>query len=665
MNIDWAFQHNEDRTKQGWNDPTIAQFKSDRLESLTREIIQNSLDAKVDDKSPVYVDFQEKTIQASQIPGLETLRHKLELCYATTTDQERKNNRELSIALDLVKRSKIPVLSVSDYNTSGMEGPCEDPKPFFRYLKTVGDQGGQTNRAGSHGIGKGAPLACSDLRTIIVSTKWMDEKKNEQALVQGRAVLMSYEENGKVYKSTGFWGDKENYQALSPSQVPDDNKWLLRDAIGTTVHIIGWNRIEKDNWDKLIIGFAIRSYFAAFMRGKLVVKVNNHEINKDTVYDLLKNPTIISAMKKVNGADKFQDTAFYMRCLSNDTSIIHEETQLIHLGRTGIDMMIAEDAPRKIALIRNNMLITDSLPGFWQRIPARFKDFVGIVEVRNEDGSQLIRSMEPPRHDSLSSDFLPTDDERKKAKLALDKLSDELKKFVERHAGTSSDDFGNATFMAEFFADEAGDDSGEKIGDETDPNGNFIFQPKAIKFISLPKITLESEVDEEIDSSFGEAEEAADQNGEAEANGADDTGAGGAGVIGGDRKVENHVGKGAGDGDGGTDNRPKTDRRRDKPSHPVQLRNVRVIKLSNIKARIFATPSDSAKSVIRVHECGSDFDDPFDVVSTNRGDVIDGAVMISMKNGERLDISVELSRNIVGGLKIVASQPGEQKGDSK
>jgi hypothetical protein len=81
-----------------------------------------------------------------------------------------------------------------------MEGPCEDPKPFFRYLKTVGDQGGEINRAGSHGIGKGAPLACSDLRTIIVSTQWKDKKDIEQSLVQGRAVLMSYEENNKVYK---------------------------------------------------------------------------------------------------------------------------------------------------------------------------------------------------------------------------------------------------------------------------------------------------------------------------------------------------------------------------------------------------------------------------------------------------------------------------------
>jgi hypothetical protein len=363
-------------------------------------------------------------------------------------------------------------------------------------------------------------------------------------------------------------------------------------------------------------------------------------------------------MKKLNKEESLSETEYFMKCLKAGVSVIHEETQLPHLGRTTIDLMIADDAPRKIALIRNNMLITDHVPGFYKRIPARFKDFVGIVEVVNEDGSQLIRSMEPPRHDSLSSDFLPTEEERRKGKLVLDKLSDELKKFIERHAAPAADDFGNASFMAEFFADEAGDDRGEKLGEEIDPNGNFVFQLKPIKLAALPKITLEAEIEEELEDyldNFSDSETA--DNNPSEDNNAENFGAGGAGFAGGNSTNKTDDGKGHGDGTGGSGEKPKADRQRDKPKHPVQLKNVRIIKISNSEARIFATPTASGSALIRIHECGSDFDDPFEIISSNNGKLSDGALLLAMKNGERVDISLNLSRNIIGGLKVVASIP--------
>ena len=52
-------------------------------------------------------------------------------------------------------------------------------------------------------------------------------------------------------------------------------------------------------------------------------------------------------------------------------------------------MLVVDDAPRKIALIRNNMLITDAIPGFWKKIPGKYRDFVGVVEVLDPEGSNL------------------------------------------------------------------------------------------------------------------------------------------------------------------------------------------------------------------------------------------------------------------------------------
>ena len=236
MKIDWAFQRNEDGSSQGWNDPSIAEFKSNRLESLTRETIQNSLDAELDSDTPVYVDFVERYISAEELPSISSLREVINLCGEQTGNQNPDMIKEFALAKETVKLNKIPVLSVSDFNTRGMKGPCLPGYPFYQYLKTVGQSGGDSNRAGSHGLGKAAPLACSDLRTIFVSTVW-EENEQRKGLVQGRAVLMSFEKPDGIYKATGYWGDAKAYQALQPEQVPETYKWLLRDQVGTTVHI--------------------------------------------------------------------------------------------------------------------------------------------------------------------------------------------------------------------------------------------------------------------------------------------------------------------------------------------------------------------------------------------------------------------------------------------
>jgi hypothetical protein len=662
MKIDWSFQRNEDGSSQGWNDPLIAEFKSNRLESLTRETIQNSLDARESDDTPVVVEFKESLVSADRMPNIETLQQVIKLCEKEKKLQNPDMIKELPIAKETAHKQKIPVLSVSDYHTKGMKGPCLPGEPFYQYLKAVGQSGGDPSRAGSHGLGKGAPLACSDLRTIFVSTVW-PEGKAHKSLVQGRAVLMSFTKDDGIYKSTGYWGDAKNYQALEPDQIPEKYNWLTRKQVGTTVHIVGWNRLAGENWAKLIIGYAISSFFAAFMRGKLILEIDKFKVDATNVYEMAKNESIMEAMKRNKYLDKLEDAIYYMRCLGKDDTVIKEETQLIHLGRTSIRMMVADDAPRKMCLIRNNMLITDTIPGFWKKIPGKFRDFVGVVEVLNADGSQFIRLMEPPSHNSLSKDWLPTPEDRKKGELVLEKLSDAMKNFVSRHAGGNDEVFGKVDFMAEFFADEAGDDRGDKVGEEIDPNGKFTFSPKAIKLPPVSKVTLESELEEELDEEESPVE---DEGGTVQ----DGPGMSGGKVnTGGSNEVNgNSSGEGFGEGAGGSGERAAEKKERDKPSHPIHLRNVRIVKTADQKAKVFVTPSANGQSLIRVHEVGSDFDEPFDVIACGQATVQHGGVEVTLKQGKRMMLEVELSRPIVGGLKLVAShatKPAESKSPSK
>lgn len=88
---------------------------------LTRETIQNSLDAKLDENTPVYVDFVESNIPSDQIPNLDALKEILTLCEKETKHQNIDMIKELSLAKQTANCPRIPILSIADYNTRGMK----------------------------------------------------------------------------------------------------------------------------------------------------------------------------------------------------------------------------------------------------------------------------------------------------------------------------------------------------------------------------------------------------------------------------------------------------------------------------------------------------------------------------------------------------------------
>ena len=74
----WMFPHGKDLTPRGVNDPAINSFLDNVIDSLTREVIQNSLDAKIkENDNPVEVTFDEGVIKTEEIPGVEDIRNAL------------------------------------------------------------------------------------------------------------------------------------------------------------------------------------------------------------------------------------------------------------------------------------------------------------------------------------------------------------------------------------------------------------------------------------------------------------------------------------------------------------------------------------------------------------------------------------------------------------
>ncbi len=642
MTTGWAFRHNEDAAWDGWNDSAIASFRGKRLESLTREIIQNSLDAVASEEEPVYVTMTERRLKKSQIPNFDMLEAALSKCWESREHEAKNSRTELQTAREIASKDSISVLSISDECTTGMAGPCVHGKPFYSYLKARGQSGGSDDRGGSHGIGKAAPLCASDLRTIFASTMWKDDDSGlEKSIIQGRTTLMSHMTDGQVMSGVGYWGITETFDAIDGDDCDFD--WLKQDDIGTTVHVVGWNRVGEKDWELQVLGWAAINFFPAFARDRLVLQVGDKTLNKDNIDTILNNEKLFEIMRKASQVDRLLDARYFYRCITED-DVIEDESQLIHLGRSSIKILIEEDAPRKFAVIRKNMLITDQLTTFWKRPPTRYKDFSGVFECLDSDGEKILRAMEPPAHDDLSKDNLPIS-EMDRGTTTLNALGQKLKDMLDKHATNESDDAGEVDFLKRFFADEADDGAADQALEERDPNGRFLITPKPVKLPAPKPIDLgEDENTPEDDLDDQPSDENGDTSGE--------TG-GAAGANEGEGGEGSGNGPGQGSGQGGTGER--STKPRPHIHKLISLHDCRFVRLNSDELRLHTTPTGTGPILIEILEVGADNDEELSIASSDVGEIKDGLLSIDVKKGERVAIFLKTSRPVVGGVKAIAS----------
>ena len=198
MTIGWKFPGNDNGEIVGIGAAGIETFKGSLFTSLAKEICQNSLDARLDSDQPVRVDFILNQIPTEKIPGIDELKEAVGLCQDYWDDKKTKTF--FKKAVKLCEADYMRVLRISDYNTTGLTGSTETrPSPWNDLVKSSGVSNKCGESGGSFGIGKSAPFACSDLRTLFYHTLDKDGIRS----YQGAANLASF-------------------------QYPDERKWLKK-----------------------------------------------------------------------------------------------------------------------------------------------------------------------------------------------------------------------------------------------------------------------------------------------------------------------------------------------------------------------------------------------------------------------------------------------------
>lgn len=220
----WRFASNGNAGYTGINDSGIETFSAQVMHSLVRETIQNALDARKDPEKPIEVEFKEFSMLVEDFPGRSSFSKSIHACLDDNEDEDaRKFFQQAVNKIDGKEGDSFKVLRVSDFNTVGLQGAetGEKGSNWSRLVKEKGSSNKNKTAQGSFGIGKSAPFACSDFRTVFYSSLYEKEDGERVESNIGVARLISFkndafktEMNEGWTTGMGFYSDNEQLKAI-------------------------------------------------------------------------------------------------------------------------------------------------------------------------------------------------------------------------------------------------------------------------------------------------------------------------------------------------------------------------------------------------------------------------------------------------------------------
>lgn len=400
----WRFPPTNGGRADGFNDPGMAHFGGNPLDSLARETIQNSLDARASVAAPVRMSFGIQEIDRSEALGRTELAAAIRACIGelgASGGDDDKARAVLSNALRLLERRKLTYLRIADQNTTGLHH-----KHWRALVKMQGASVKERRDAGgSHGIGKYAPFGVSPLRTVFYWTRFQEEATPRE-LFQGKAVLMSHKDvaTGTELQGTGFYGILDGCRALEDADVPSRIRQVehRRDrGQGTSLWVAGFE--TPAGWQRRVATSVVADFFYAIEDGTLSVEIEPtdelrarglHDISENTIvdwFDYLTPAQPGPADEEDAVAEAYQ---FWEISRANGPLAEKEDKDL---GHCRLWIKVAEGLPKKVGFVRaTGMLITTR-----QRGLLRFRglqDFIALCVFDAPKGNELLRDMENPQH---------------------------------------------------------------------------------------------------------------------------------------------------------------------------------------------------------------------------------------------------------------------------
>lgn len=424
----WKFAEIE-RFEEFNFDKNLERFYTMGIYGLTRENIQNSLDGKLpDSREPVVVKINTGMINTRYIPGIEEIKERIRHLKGRN-EYTKETIKHMQSKLD---QDEVRYISFEDINTKGLTGASKgengshnDTWHIYAYSKGYhfeeADKQREIARGGSHGVGKIASNAASDLHVMYFAN--CDEFGNQH--LGGTVQLIEHEINGKVYRSTGYFTDSKIHDGKY-IYVPFNNSFheiFKKDTRGLKI-VIPYLRDEYDN-EKEIIKSVCDSFFIAILENKLIVYVNNQIINAHTIKKIIQDNSYykqeITEMK-----DEF--TPLYINTYLNSKPQEIVVNNMIENYKFDLYFHYDERIPRgRVAIVRTiGMKIEDF------KVKNNVMKPFNAVLIGGLKEDEYLKSLENESHTKLSKDHINDPKLKRFATRFINNLSSEISKIIDK-----------------------------------------------------------------------------------------------------------------------------------------------------------------------------------------------------------------------------------------
>lgn len=258
------------------------QFNNDDVslpEALVREVIQNSLDARIGSGS-VKVSFNIKVLngdEAEQLAlNLKSLEPHLIECGLELPDDTEDSPR---------------VLCVEDFNTSGLTGSYEelDDENFDQFWRSMGGSEKSGTKGGRWGLGKLVYSSASKINALFGLTIRVGD---DAPSVMGQAVLRNHSIGTKYYPAHGFWFDKRSSGLELQLPVTDEDEiqefrelFNVHRTHQTGLSIVIPHLVDAITEESILLG-VVDHYYFPILAGRLEVEIGQTTINTNTFLDI-------------------------------------------------------------------------------------------------------------------------------------------------------------------------------------------------------------------------------------------------------------------------------------------------------------------------------------------------------------------------------------------
>ncbi|MEO8402965.1 MAG: hypothetical protein ABI480_00160 [Chitinophagaceae bacterium] len=442
MGISWKWGAEEKRKgDEGFNNAGILTFSSHTINSFVRELFQNSNDAKQKGAKKVSIKIEQKNIDRSDIPEFRSYRDILD----AVEKSHPKQKRFYKSANSLLNNIRIPFLVYSDYQTIGLTGKESDSNSsFMACVLSEGISAKESDTAGgSYGIGKNAIYGLSALRTVFYSSM----NTSENCIFQGVAKLASYRMHKVNHEGRIYLGEGE--ERLSVRKQKDIPKIFKRTEPGLSQFVMG---VEiKPGWHIDFTKAILRNYWMLLMQDGLEVELL--ESGKSLITINSKNIDTLLKQYFENYSDEHSlypkgNPYLFYEAFKEGERI---EMDIPFIGKCSFYYKNSDRGENNIAYLRNGMVIYSDIE---KRLIGA--TVTGVFKCESDAGNEILRTMEPPKHDSFEPEVLESN-HNDLTKIQGQKILNSIKKNIRDTIKSLIEKFKEVTetpiFLTELFED--------------------------------------------------------------------------------------------------------------------------------------------------------------------------------------------------------------------